>query len=306
MRSIEYGIPTDKCGAELRLGIEKGFFHDEGLDLTIRLVFGGPEIAAMYSSGALKIGEIGTPPATTAIARGARFKIVGSGIRRRALQYFVAAPKIGGWDDLHGASIGVLSAGSCSCWFARLVLERHDLDPDEDARIIGLGPRYQDVIELIEQDELQAAVISEPNVSIGEYRKVFHILKALTDPEFCPRMQWMVTVANCDVIERDPELVRAVLRACRHSYHYAADNPDEFARFCAQLFGASVPTMRHAMERDRQDMHYDCEIDLAGLDLAIDLQRRLGAFSTELRASDITDLSHLPTRTPALDATAPA
>jgi ABC-type nitrate/sulfonate/bicarbonate transport system substrate-binding protein len=306
MRRIEYGIPTDKCGAELRLGIERGFFRDEGLDLAIRLIFGGPEIAAMYSSGALEIGEIGTPPATTAIARGARFKIVGSGIRRRALQYFVAAPKIGGWEDLQGASIGVLSVGSCSCWFARLVLERHGFDPDEHADIVGLGPRYQDVVELIVQDELQAAVISEPNVSIGEYRKAFHVLKTLTEPEFCPKMQWMVTVANCDVIERDPELVRAVLRACRQSYHYAANNPDEFARFCAQLFGSSVPTMRHAMERERQDMHYDCEIDLAGLELAIDLQRRLGAFSTGLRAGDIVDLSHLPTRTAALDARARA
>jgi ABC-type nitrate/sulfonate/bicarbonate transport system substrate-binding protein len=294
MRSVEYGIPTDKCGVELRLGIEKGFFRDEGLDLSIRLVFGGPEIAAMYSSGELKVGEIGTPPATTAIARGARFKIVGSSMRRRALQYFVAAHKIGGWRDLHGASIGVLSAGSCSSWFARLVLQQYGLNPDEDARIVGLGPRYPDVVELIQQDELQGAVISEPNVSIGEERRAFRVLKALTEPEFCPRMQWMVIVANCDVIERDPELVCAVLRACRRSYHHAAENPDEFAKFCARFFGSSVPAVRRAVDRERQDMHYDCEVDLVGLDLAIDLQRRLGAFSSGLRATDIVDLSYLP------------
>lgn len=302
MSSLEYGLPTDKIGTELRLGIEKGFFRDEGIDLAIRVVFGGPEIAAMYSSGALKIGEIGSPPATTALARGARFKIVGSGVRRRALQYFVVAPRIGGWSDLKGARIGALSAGSCSYWFGRLVLARHGLDPDKDVRIVGLGASYADVVELIEKGELQGAVISELNVSIGEYRKAFRILKALTEPEFCPNMQWMVTVANCDVIEREPELVRAVLRACRRSYHYAEANPDEFARFGAKFFDIDVPTMLRAIERERQDMHHDCEVDLPGLELAIDLQRRLGAFSTELRASDITDLRYLPLRTASREA----
>ena len=294
MISVEYGIPTDKIGTELRFGIGKGFFRDEGLDVSIRVVFGGPEIAAMYSSGELKIGEIGSPPATTALAQGARFKIVGSGIRRRALQYFVVAPQIADWADLKGASIGALSKGSCSYWFARLVLERHGIDPDKDVRIVGLGPRYAEVVDLIEKGELQAAVISELNVSIGEYRKAFRILKALTEPEFCPTMQWMVTVANCDVIEREPELVRAVLRACRRSYHYAAENSIEFARFGAKTFNIDVPTMLRAIERERNDMHYDCDVDLPGLDLAIDLQRRLGAFATPLRASDITDLAYLP------------
>jgi ABC-type nitrate/sulfonate/bicarbonate transport system substrate-binding protein len=294
MQSLEYGIPTDKIGTEIRFGVEKGFFRLEGIDLSLRIVFGGPEIAAMYDSGALKIGEIGSPPATTAIARGARFKIVGSGVRRRALQYLVVDQSIKSWSDLKGASIGVLSHGSCGYWFARLVLQQNGLDPDRDVEVVGLGSRYANVVDLIESHDLQAAVISEQNVSIGEYRGAFRILKALTEPEFCPDMQWMVTVANCDIIEKEPSLIRAVLRASRESYHYAAANPDEFAQFGAQLYGIDVPSMRRAAEREIHDMHYDCEVDMAGLDLAIDLQRRLGAFDSPMRASDITDLRFLP------------
>ena len=48
--AIEYGVPTDRCGLQLRLGIEKGFFRDEGIDLALRIVFGGPEIAAEFDS----------------------------------------------------------------------------------------------------------------------------------------------------------------------------------------------------------------------------------------------------------------
>src|ERR1700681_4599231 len=96
---VEYGVPTDKCALQLRLGIEKGFFREEGLDFALKVVFGGPEIAAEFDSGRLKIGELGTPPGLTAIARGSRFKIVGSSVRRGAVQYFVADPRFGSWTD---------------------------------------------------------------------------------------------------------------------------------------------------------------------------------------------------------------
>jgi ABC-type nitrate/sulfonate/bicarbonate transport system substrate-binding protein len=292
--NVEYGIPTDKEAIQLRLGIERGFFRKQGIELSLRVVFGGPEIAAMYDSGALKIGELGSPPATTALAKGARFKIVGSGVRRRALQYFVAHPSIGSWPDLRGATVAALSIGSCSYWFGRMVLDRHGLDPDRDVRLIGLGARYPKVIELFQSGELQAAVLSEPNIAIGEYHNAFRVFKALTEADFCPAMQWTVTVANDAVIAREPELVRAVLRGCRDSYHFAAANPQELARFGAAYFGIDLPTMLRAIVRERPDQHDDCEVDIAGLDLAIDLQHRLGAFSTSLRADDIIDLRFVP------------
>ena len=140
---------------------------------------------------------------------------------------------------------------------------------------------------------MQGAVISELNVSIGEYRKAFKILKTLTEPEYCPTMQWMVKVANSRVIEREPSLVNAVLRACRRSYHHTVENRDEFAAFGAAYFDIDARTMARAIDRERHDMHYDCEVDMPGLDLAIDLQRKLGAFTVPLRASDITDLRFL-------------
>jgi NitT/TauT family transport system substrate-binding protein len=294
MMKLEYGIPQDKGATHLRFGIAKGFFRDEGLDVSLRVVFGGPEIAACYDSGELKIGEMGTPPATTSLSKGARFKIVASGIRRRALQYLVANRDISAETDLKGKNIGVLSKGSCSYWFARLILQGRGLDPDRDANVVGLGPRHAEVIELFETGDLQAGVLSEPTVSIGEYRGAFRMMRALSEPEFCPSMQWSVTVANCDVIEREPELVRAVLRACKRSYQYSAANDDEFAEFGAGHYGIDKATMLRSMQRERSDLHHECRVDMAGLDLAIDLQRRLGAFTVPMRAADITDLRYLP------------
>ncbi len=292
--ALEYGIPTDTAGLQLRLGIARGFFRAEGVDLALKIIFGGPEIARAYDSGVLKIGELGSPPATTALGRGARFRIVASGVRRKALQYFVAAPAIRDWNDLRGKTVAALTIGSCSYWFMRQVLQHHGLDPDTDLKIIGLGERYPQVIELFRSGELTGAVLSEPNVSIGEASGAYRIMLALTDPAFCPDMQWSVVVASPATLASEPELIRAVLRGCQQSYHYATDHRDEWIAFGAEYFGIARETMAKSIAREIGGLHFDGEIDMRGLQQAIDLQVRLGALKRPLRAQDIVDLRFLP------------
>jgi ABC-type nitrate/sulfonate/bicarbonate transport system substrate-binding protein len=292
--ALEYGVPTDKEALQLRLGITRGFFQEEGIDLSIKVIFGGPEIARAYDSGALKVGEMGTPPAITAIARGLRFRIVASSVRRRAVQYLVASPAVADWDGLRGKTVAALSIGSCSYWFMREVLQRHGLDPDADVNIVGLGERYPQVVDLFRSGELAGAVLSEPNVSIGEASGVYRVMQALTDAAFCPDMQWSVVVAGVRTIEKEPELLRAVLRACRRSYRYAADNPDEWIAFGADYFDIDRMTMSRSIAREMSGLHFDGEVDMAGLQQAIGLQQRLGAIDRLLRAEDIADLRFLP------------
>ena len=303
--ALEYGIPTDKEGLQLRLGITRGFFREEGIDLALKVVFGGPEIARAFDAGELKFGEIGTPPATTAISRGARFRMVASSVRRRAVQYFVAAPAIGDWPDLRGKTVAALSIGSCSYWFMREVLQQHGLDPDADLKIVGLGARYPQVVDLFRSGELAGAVISEPNVSIGEGAGAYRVMQVLTDPAFCPDMQWNVIVASPDTLASEPALIEAVLRGCRRSYRYAAANPDEWIAFGAEYFGIERAIMARSIEREGSGLHVDGEIDMHGLQLAADLQLRLGALKHPMRAEEFVDSRYVRGR-PMPDAQATA
>lgn len=292
--ALEYGIPTDTAALQLRLGIARGFFREEGIDLSLRTIFGGPEIARAYDAGVLKIGELGTPPATTAIGRGARFKLVASGVKRSTLQYLVAAPAIRDWSDFRGKTLAALTIGSCSYWFLRQVLQHHGLDPDADLKIVGLGERYPRVIDLFRCGELAGAMLSEPNVSMGEASGAFHVMLALTDPAFCPDMQWSVVVAGPGTLADEPELVRAVLRGCQKSYHYAAAHRGEWIAFGADYFGMARETMASSIEREIGGLHFDGAIDMRGLQQAIDLQLRLGAIKQPMRARDLVDLRFLP------------
>jgi NitT/TauT family transport system substrate-binding protein len=291
---LEYGIPTDKEALQLRLGIARGFFRDEGIDLALKIIFGGPEIARAYDTGTLKMGEMGTPPAIAAIARGARFRIVASSVRRRALQYLVASPAIAEWTDLRGKTVAALSIGSCSYWFMREVLQRHGLDPDKDVSIVGLGERYPAVVELFRSGELAGAVLSEPNVAIGEASGAYRVMQGLTDASFCPEMQWSVVVAGCRTMDEEPELVCAVLRACSASYRYAAAHPDEWIAFGAEYFGIERATMAKSITREMSGLHFDGEVDMRGLEQAIQLQKRLGAIAQAMPADDLVDRRFVP------------
>ena len=152
------------------------------------------------------------------------------------------------------------------------MLAANGLDPDRDVDLIGLNERYPQVVDLFGSGDLDAAVLSEPNVSIGEDRGAFAVWQALTDAQFCPAMQWTVVVAGERTRTAEPELIRAALRASRRSYHWCNEHPDEWAAFIARRLGIPRATAARSIERERPDLHYDCRPDLAGLELAIELQ----------------------------------
>ena len=205
-RALTYGVPTDRCGLQLRLGVEKGFFRDEGIDLELRVVFGGPEIAAEIDAGRLLVGELGTPPGVTAIANGARFKIVGSGVRRGALLYFVACKQFSTFTGLKRARLGVLSKGSCSDWYMHELLRQRGLDPEADVTIVGLGQRYPKVLTLLSDGALDGAIIGEPHASMGEAADYFNVWLGLNSCDFAPRIQWTIMVAKDDLLLHEPDL----------------------------------------------------------------------------------------------------
>ena len=293
---VEYGIPTDKEALPLALGIECGFFRDEGLDLALKVVFGGPEIAAAYDSGALPIGELGSPPALTALAKGARFKIVGSGIRRRALQYFVASPQIGGWAALRGKRVGALSRGSCSYWFGRLVLGANGLDPDRDVELIGLNERYPGVVEMFED---------------GRARRGGALGAERVDRRGPRRVQGLAGAERRAVLPGDA--VDGGGRRRAHACDRTGADPRGAARFTPPLplvrgaSGTNGPSsspaasaFRMRPRRARSSASGPTFITIAGptwagLELAIELQLRLGAFQRAASPRhEITDLSFLP------------
>ncbi|HEY4856691.1 MAG TPA: ABC transporter substrate-binding protein, partial [Xanthobacteraceae bacterium] len=224
-----------------------------------------------------------------AMANGARFKIVGSGVRRGAVLYFVARKPFSSFADLKRTRLGVLSKGSCSDWYMRELLRDRGLDPEADVTIVGLGQRYPQVLTLLSDGVLDGAIIAEPHVSMGEAAGYFNVWLGMNSCDFAPRMQWTIMVANDGLLRHEPDLIHSVLSACRRSYRYAVEHRAEWADFGARCFRIPRGTMMRSIERELPDLHFNCEVDREGLAAAVALQHKLGSVPASLRLDDIMD-----------------
>jgi NMT1-like family len=167
------------------------------------------------------------------MVNGARFKIIGSAVRRGAVLFFVARKRFSTFTDLKRARarLGVLSEGSCSDWYMRELLRHEGLDPEAEVRIVGLGQCYQQVPAMLARGDLDGAIISEPHVSMGEEAGWFNVWLGLSRCDFVPRMQWTIMLAN-DVCLRDL-LTHSDLRTTTR--HYNRARGIEASRAHAQL-----------------------------------------------------------------------
>jgi NitT/TauT family transport system substrate-binding protein len=294
LRKLEYGVPSGNDALTVRLGVEKGIFEAEGIDLSTRIVFGGPELAAAFSSGELAIGSIGSPSGLNAMAAGGNFQIIASGCRQRAHMYLGVRKDIDGYQALRGKRLGLLSIGSCPSWIARRMLAHHGLDPNQDITFVPLGQDYPRIIDLMAEGRFDACLATEPNLSIGEDRGILDIWAAAYEDAYLPDYQWIIRVAHKGFIAEEPELAAAVLRGCRRAAHYAADNRDEFAAFVARQYNTTPAVAGRAMARELAHYQLDCQIDMPGLQCSLDMLHEFGGIARPRRAEEFTDLRFQP------------
>ena len=289
LRTIEYGVPSGNDALTVRFGVEQGLFAAEGLDLSIKTIFGGPEIAAAFDAGDVPIGSLGSPSAIPAMASGQRFRIIAGGCRQQAHLYLGVRADISDYDQLRGKRIGLLSIGSCPSWIVQKMLTENGLDAGRDVALVPLHDAYPRIIDLMEDGEIDACLATEPNLSIGEAKGILNTWAAGYEEQYLPRFQWIVRVANMVFMEREPETVKAVLRGCRTSAHHAARNIDMFCEFVARHYGASEDAVRRALQREVPRYQLDCAIDIPGLQNAIDMLFELGGIDRRMTPADVID-----------------
>lgn len=219
------------------------------------------------------------------ISSAVRFRIIGSGLQRAVSVFFLLLPDITTSDDLKGTTIGALSRGSCSYWYLRELVSQHGVDPDKDMKIRGLGPDDPRQLELFESGEIAGLLFAEPNGGLGQYRGIVTSWGDVFSPAKVPRLQWVVQVASEDFPARQPELVRAVLRAALRAFRYLAEHRNEWIEFAARHFNVPRAFAKTAIARERPVLRFDGRLDEDGPRNAIDLQHYLGTIGDRLPPS---------------------
>lgn len=286
---VVYGIPTDDSGMAIRFGADRGLFSKRGIDIEFRTIHGGPELASALDSGEISIGQLGSPPAITAIGQGKRFRIVASSTERGAAFFLVVRPGLRDWTDLKGKVAGALSKGSCGYWYMWQILAQHGIDPDGEVEIRSLGADYGNQVKLLQEGTIDMILATEPFATLAEETGAARYWGSVQEVGDVDAIQWIVEVANIDFIEREPELARAVLDGIAESSNLALSNLDEWAEFWAAIFDVSEAAAGRAIRRQLPFLQPHGIIDRAGLANALTLQHELGATDRILAIADIVD-----------------
>jgi NitT/TauT family transport system substrate-binding protein len=263
----------------LYFGKENGFFLEQGIDLEIEYLHGGPELAQAVQEGKIQVGTIGLPPFSKAFAEGLPAKVVGSAIMRQLNYYVVARPEIQTMTDLKGKKIGILSFGSCDEYFIRRMLKMEGVNPDTEIELVSLGDCYGD-LNCFSTGQIDAGFIGEPKVTQGEHLGLFKVLARVGD--YFPKYQWGIIFARNDFIEKQPELLARILEGFRNACRHIRKNPEEAIELGSKLFDVSAEVFRGALHRDLANWEVDAQVDIEGLNNCLKIQAESGAITCDI------------------------
>jgi NitT/TauT family transport system substrate-binding protein len=123
---------------------------------------------------------------------------------------WLSQPAIKAWDALKGKTAGVSTFGSATDQLTRYALRRHGLVPGKDIQIVQAGPPAS-IAQALKAERLAVGILAPPmNWIVADAG--FNILGS-QGQEIAPQWPKHVFVAKKEFLDRNPNTVRAILRA---------------------------------------------------------------------------------------------
>lgn len=215
------------CGAPIYIAYEKGFFAEEGFDVS--LISANAETRKIgLNNGSIPIvnGDFQFFPS---IENGVKVKVV-DGLHNGCIKLLVRKDStIKGVKDLKGKKIGVDEIGGTPHQVASVWLEKHGISAKpEDGEVTFLP--FDDgnlEVEALKKGDIDVAALWDPFGSVqektGNYKVIFDLS---TDPTFAGKYCCFL-YASDKVLKEQPDKIAALLRAYQKAQDWISKNPEE-------------------------------------------------------------------------------
>jgi NitT/TauT family transport system substrate-binding protein len=262
----------------IHLAREKGFYAAEGLD--VDYVIMKPQVALQ----ALIAGDVGYTTALGSTIRAAFRNVplrVVMTIADKPLFALIARPGISSVEDLKGKLLGISSFGASTDTYARALLRRYKLVPNQDVKIIALGGGMNRIAAM-ETGAIDAALIEAPyNVMLE--RKGFQKILFVGDLIPSPLAGFGTRVEK---IQKQPDEIQRMVRATLRGIDLAKTNKPQSVRSIMKWAG---------MDQTLADGSYDMAVSSWSSNGVASAQG-LHIAMEEIRAELMLDAPPEPTR----------
>lgn len=213
---------------------------------------------AVLTSGDVDLADASTTRAMVGAGKGAPIKMIASMYRTQGPFYLIASPEIESVEDLRGKDVGVGIAGSGMDVYVRYILEEHGVDPSE-VNLINNGV-YQQGYSTLETGQVDATMIHEPFVTMGEETGNAHLLAL--GWEYLPEFHTGALAASDRFIESNPEAIERFLEGYLKSQEYAKENQQEYIDYVTERMDIEPDMLKAALDREEVLWENDMLLDV--------------------------------------------
>lgn len=223
------------------IGAEKGFFKQQGVDASFRVVDTGTDMVNALHNGEAQVGDMSTTTYLKAVHAGNPFQVIGL-IMNDATNDRCDTPlaivtkkgtgiNVGKIGDLKGKKIG-LARGQTSDEYFKMVLRRagvkyEDLTIENIWSQFGLAPA-------LKEGKVDAIVTWEPYVTqaLTQVPESYEVIRGGQHMSYV-----MVAVAHGPTVDSQPVVIKSIAAGLAQSSHFTRNNRDE----AVEIFAKWVP-----------------------------------------------------------------
>jgi NitT/TauT family transport system substrate-binding protein len=273
----DFGVVTPTM-----VGIETGYFKQNGLEAELIPFKGGPDLLKGVLSGSADIGITGATDPLVFRERGTPIRALATVVEKNHFTLTVV-PKVKRLEDLKGGTIGCTVVGSTTWVFARMLAKKMGWDPEKDVRIVGVGGLDAQMAAL-KRGEIQGTIFGDAGVVI-EAEGSGHILMRLD--ELTPKWISLVAYSTDDIIKAKRDVLQRTLKSIFQGARFCRDNADESIKIASKAIGWPEPATRRAYELLRPLLSTDGRMDLDAMKFMQDTLLELGVLKTRLPLTDM-------------------
>lgn len=282
--TVRVGLLPLAAVAPIYIGVDQGFFEQEGLRVEPQLAQGGAAVVPAVVSGDFEFGYSNNVSLLLASSQGLPLEIINEGNQEaeqvaQATDGLVVDPEgaTPTLEDLAGATIGVNTLENVGEVAIKTALEGRGVD------VSGLEfveIPFPDMVPAVASGRIDAGWVVEPFVQAAEAEG----LETLANPFFdtAPRLSLGTYFASDQYIAENPDVVERFTRALNRSFEFTQQNPD--------VLRASVGEFTEIPDEAAAQMNlpqFSTELNVESIRLQAERMQRYGI------VEEVPDLSEL-------------
>src|SRR5258706_11606238 len=215
------GATTKTLGySPLWVGVKRGFFEQQGLDVQLALVRGVPRTLQAWAAGSLQVGTGGAERYIEGGERGLDSAIAGGLINGMA-QVLIAGKNYQTVEDLRGATIGASSLTSSTVTALKEALKQKGLEYPRDYKILIVAGGSVRNLSALQSGQIAATTVAVP-LNYAAEEVGMNTLGRLLDA--VPNCQAATVVIKRSRAEKNPAIMVRFMKALVQSNRWLHDN----------------------------------------------------------------------------------